>query len=158
MYAGHIGIAIAATARRPDIPLAVLVVASLLPDLLVHPLFHTVPGVVALVAAACLVGWRRWDGEVAMLLSALVLSHFLVDLLTSHLDVWPGNDLEIGLGLYDVPPLDFALEAAVIIAGWFAWRRSLHLATMQRTRPMLILLLASQAVFAVVVSGTANER
>lgn len=157
MYAGHIGIAIGATARRPDIPLAVLVVASLLPDLLVDPLFHTVPAVVALVAAAYLVGWRRWDGEVAMVLSALVLSHFLVDLLTSDLDVWPGSDLEIGLGLYDVPVLDFALEATVIIAGWFAWRRSLHAATMQRTRPMLVLLLASQAVFALLVSGTADS-
>jgi hypothetical protein len=83
MYAGHIGIAIGATARRPDIPLAVLVVASLLPDLLVDPLFHTVPAVVALVVAAYLVGWLRWDGEVAMVLSALVLSHLLVDLLTA---------------------------------------------------------------------------
>ena len=158
MYAGHIGIATGARARRPDVPLALLIVAALLPDLLVHPVFHTVPAVVVLVVAAYVVGLRRWDREVAMVLSALVASHFLVDLLTSNLDVWPGGDVEIGLGLYDVPLLDFALEGTVIILGWLAWRRSLQGALAQRTRPMLVLLLASQAVFALFVSGTANSR
>lgn len=157
MYAGHIGIALAATARRPDVPLAALIGASLLPDALVSPLFHTVPAMVALVLITYAVG-QRFVGA-GLLLAALVLSHFLVDLVMANLRVWPGrDDVEVGLGLYDYPPVEFVLEAAIIVAGWFGWRRSLADPAPDRTRPMLVLLLIAQLAFAVFVSGTANDR
>jgi hypothetical protein len=158
MYAGHVGIAIGATARRPDLPLVVLILASLLPDLLVQPIFHTAPAVAALVVLTYAAARLRWDAGAGALLAALVVSHFLVDLLTSHLRVWPNSDLEIGLGLYDLPRADFALEAVVIGAGWLAWRHALDRPNPKRTRPMLILLLVCQAAFAIFVSDTANDR
>ena len=157
MYAGHIGIALAATARRPDVPLAALIGASLLPDALAVPFFHTIPAIAVLVVVTYVVGQRL--AGAGLLLAALVLSHFLVDLVMANLRVWPGrDDVEVGLGLYDYPPVEFVLEAAVIVAGWFGWRRSLADPTPDRTRPMLVLLLVAQLAFAVLVSGTANDR
>lgn len=158
MYAGHIGIAVAATARRPDVPVAAFIGASLLPDLAVHSFAHTAPGVVLLISAAAIVGAARWDGEVGALLGTLVTLHFAADLVTSNLDVIPGSDVELGLGLYDLPLADFALEGAVIVLGWIAWRSSLPSRSGRAARPMLTLLLASQAAFAAFVAGTANDR
>lgn len=158
MYAGHIGIAIAATARRPDVPVAAFIGASLLPDLAVHAFAHTVPGVVVLIAVAAILGAVRWDAEVGMLLGALVASHFAVDLVTSDLDVLPRGDVELGLRLYDTPLADFALEGAVIVLGWIAWRSSLPTRSGRSARPMLILLLASQAAFSIFIAGNANDR
>lgn len=158
MYAGHIGVAIAATARRPDVPVAVFIGASLLPDLVVHPIGHTIPGALLLTVVAAVMAAVRWDAETAMLIAALVVSHFGVDLLTSNLAVFPGSDFELGLGLYDFPAVDFVLEAAVIVVGWFAWSRALPRATPARTRPMLILLLVSQMFFSIFISAGANGR
>lgn len=92
-----------------------------------------------------------------MLVAALVASHFGVDLLTSNLQAFPGRDARIGLGLYDFPPIDFVLEAGVIVVGWVAWRCSLPLTPPAKTRPMLMLLLVSQAFFSTFISAGANN-
>ncbi len=158
MYAGHVGFAIAATARRPDVPVAVYIGASLLPDLVVHPIGHTIPGALVLAIGAGIIAAVRWDAEASMLIAALVALHFGVDLLTSNLHIFPGTDVEFGLGLYDLPAVDFVLEAGVIVLVWFAWRRSVPNAAPARTRPMLSLLLLSQLFFSAFIAAGANGR
>jgi hypothetical protein len=158
MYAGPIGIALAATARRPDVPLAALIAASLLPDLFVVPFWHTIPGAAALVLLAFAVGGWRWDRAAGALLAALVASHFAVDLLTSNLRIWPNRDAELGLGLYDVPVADFGIEAAVILGGWWLWRRAIAGNNDDVARPMAVLLVATQVVFALFIAGSANDE
>lgn len=155
MFAGHVGVALAATQQRPDIPLAALVAASLAPNVLVFPIFHTVPAVAVMLVAATAAGRVLWDRAAGVLLAVLVVSHFATDLITSELLIWPNRETEVGLRIYDVPVIDFALEAAVILIGWSLWRRAID-APARHARTMVLVLLGSQAVFAAFVAPGAN--
>jgi membrane-bound metal-dependent hydrolase YbcI (DUF457 family) len=153
MYMGHIGVALAGKGLRPSVPLWVLVVAVLASDLLdaaaglaglsraVYPWTHSLPGALLLALAAGLayVAVAR-DGAGAAVVGAAVFSHVLGDLLTSRLPAWPGGPT-VGLHLYRFDAVDFALEAAVVIGGWWLYRRSLT-AGQRRTWPVWAILLA----------------
>ena len=156
MYAGHLGLALVETGRRPDLPLWPLVAASLAPDLMVVPLWHTIPFAAALVALAYVGGSAAWDRGAGAVLALLVASHIGADLLTSELHVWPNSGTQVGLALYDVPAVDLLLEGAAIAAGWLVWRRAVR-ADADSSRTMLVLLLVSQVLFDVFVSAGANE-
>ena len=154
MYAGHMGFALAACGIRRSIPLWLLVIASQLPDwadagfclanirpLPLGILSHSLPaiGVLAVIAAlACLAVDR--DVNAMLLVAAVVLSHAAGDYLTGIKPTWSGGPM-IGLELYKRPLIDFAVESAVIIAGWMVYRRSLP-AESRSSRPAFTLLAA----------------
>lgn len=56
----------------------------------------------------------RRDGRGAVVVGALVVSHWLLDALTHRPDLplWPGGDARIGLGLWNNVPATLALELA----------------------------------------------
>ncbi len=155
MYVGHLGLGLVAKSRRPDVPLGVFLIASVTTDLLYFSLFHTLPLVALTTAALFLAGAIRFDRHVGLLLAALVVAHLGVDLLTSGIALWP-NGSERGFRLYDTPLADFILEAPVIVAGWWVWRRTLPDTRDRAANSMLVLLLVSQALFDAFVAGTAN--
>ena len=156
MYAGHFGIALAVRARDPSLPLAWLLVASVAPDLLVLSVFHTAPAIAVVATVAFIVGRLKFSTRSGLLLGALVVAHFVADLLTSALAIWP-NGPEAGLRWYDRPLLDFIIEAGVIAVGWSLWRRSLPHDGHSRALRMLMLFVLAQAAFSVFIAGGAND-
>jgi hypothetical protein len=131
---GHLGIAGAAHAGRRDSSLVWLLGASMAPDVIdglfvlagscnPHGLYsHTLPAAAliaaAIGAAAYLATGQRATGLLAAL---LVLAHLPPDYITGRKLFWPGGEL-MGLRLYDHPIADFALEAALVIGGWWMLR------------------------------------
>ena len=139
MYVGHVGIALGAHGLRRAAPLWFLILASQLPDWTdaafclagIRPsvqgiLSHSLPAVaiLALVAAAAYAAMMR-DPAGMLLVAAVVVSHAAGDYLTGIKPTWNGGPM-IGLMLYRKPLIDFVLEAAVILGGWFLYRRSLE--------------------------------
>jgi hypothetical protein len=68
------------------------------------------------------------------------LLHLPADYLTGLKPLAPGAR-SIGLQLYEHPPVDFVIEAMVIVAGWVLWKRSLP--EDRRDPPAAWILLAS---------------
>lgn len=132
MIAGHFGIAAAVKARRPDIPLAGLMLASQWLDVVFAPLMladiehimpapdafgtgygslfidaaysHSLLGAVALSAVYGLLFAPRYGRSVAIVLAAVAFSHWLLDLIMHRPDmpILPGN-------FGDLPLLGFGL-------------------------------------------------
>lgn len=127
MYAGHAAIALAIRARRPDVPIAPLVVASYGPDwaelvlglfegrALMREVTHTIPVVLAcaLVAAGAYAALGGRTGAGAVLLAWLL--HWPADFMTAHKPLLGTADL-VGLDLYHLPAADFALESFLVVA------------------------------------------
>jgi hypothetical protein len=160
MFLGHFGLALAGKRADPTLPLAALLTASVLPDLLDPALSlagldgtmltHTGPaiaGLALLVGGVARLVTRRWSA--ALLMAGLTLSHFLADLITSKLDLWSGGPVA-GWGLYGRPWINFGLEATLILAGWTLYRATLPAS--RRGHPVafgiLGVLLALQAAIA----------
>ena len=147
----------AARARWPRVPLALLAVASVAPDIVDLALAalhacgraglysHSLPAATALailVGAAAAFWWRSpTAGWVA---AAMVLLHLPADYITGLKIVWPGGPI-IGLNLYSHPMADFALEALVALAGW-RYLRARVFSTSGLTRGLAVAaLVATQA-------------
>jgi DNA-directed RNA polymerase subunit RPC12/RpoP len=126
VYVGHAAIALAIRARRPEVPLVPLVLASYGPDWaeLILGLFegraemrevtHTVPAVLAcaLTAAAAYSLFTNRAGAGAVMLAWLL--HWPADFLTAHKPLLGTSDL-VGLDLYDLPAADFAVESFLVV-------------------------------------------
>jgi membrane-bound metal-dependent hydrolase YbcI (DUF457 family) len=154
---GHLGIAGAAHAGRRDSSLVWLLVAAMAPDLVdalfviarscnPHGLYsHTLPAAallaVVLGALSYLATGQRATG---VLVAVLVLAHLPPDFITGRKLFWPGGEL-MGLRLYDHPVADFALEAALVVAGWWLLRARAWAPRWATGRAALIGLLALQA-------------
>jgi hypothetical protein len=70
-------------------------------------------------------GWLAARSLAAGLLTGLTAgSHVLADLVTSRLTLWAGGPAA-GSHLYLHPALDFLVEAAVVLAGWWLYGSSL---------------------------------
>ena len=161
MLAGHVGVAIGALGIRRTVPLWLLIIASQLPDWTdailcssgvrsaIPGMFSHSVGAVALMAVvAGIVAFAvSRDAAGSLLVAAVVIAHLLGDFLTGLKPTWPGGPL-IGLELYKQPAYDFVVEAAIITAGWFLYRRSLEPAVRysSRTRQLLFMLIAVQAL------------
>lgn len=151
MYCGHLGIAMAANSTRRDTPVAVFVAASMAIEPFRHWLWIGIAVPITVTATAYL--WRR-DAQLAALLGTVAISHYAVDLLTSTLEIHAGGR-EIGLGWYRYSLIDFALETALICAGWWA-------SASPRTKPgwarepwqipLVATLLMAQAIFSFAVA------
>ncbi|MEQ9569050.1 MAG: metal-dependent hydrolase [Longimicrobiales bacterium] len=147
MFLGHYGVALAAKRAAPETSLGWTVLASqwldlLWPILLLvgvervriepglmpasalnfthYPLTHSLLTVLGWGVLVGLVYWltkRRARG--AMLLAALVVSHWLLDAVVHRPDLplWPGSDVLVGAGVWRSAGLTIALEFAFLAGG-----------------------------------------
>jgi hypothetical protein len=169
VYAGHVGVAIAAHGLRRTVPLWILIVASQLPDwadatLCLSGVRSTVPGMFthSLPAVFVLAGglglvWYLFsrDASGAALVLAVVATHAAGDYFTGIKPTWSGGPM-IGLELYRQPAIDFVLESAVILTGWLFYRRSFPLEKRSSRGVVIVLaaLIAIQLVADIVFSMT----
>ncbi len=146
MFAGHFAAAYAARRLAPRTSLGTLFFAAQFLDLLwpvlmlagIERLSLAPPGaIVPLVSEhfpwshslllaliwGCVVGGLYWglrhDRRGALVIGALVLSHWLLDLVVHvpDLPLWPGDPLRLGLGLWNSPRVALALELALLAGG-----------------------------------------
>jgi hypothetical protein len=147
MFVGHTALALAAKRQAPELSLGWLLAATILLDLvspvllvlgfekveigssepsfvrmtfLDYPWSHSLA--VALGYGAIVFGlarWRRVSAASALLLGALVVSHWVLDVISHVPDMplWPGESPKLGLGLWTSIPLTFAVEGTLFIAG-----------------------------------------
>jgi hypothetical protein len=142
MLIGHVGAALAGKRARGGIGLLVLLIATYIPDWtdiglclanVSNPmgmLTHSIPAVLLFMLlgfAAYAAATRDWTG--GLVVALVILSHMLLDWITGNKATWPGGPI-IGLGLYDHPIADFAVEAIVIVVGARLYGR-----TLPRRRP-----------------------
>lgn len=153
MLAGHLGVALAATRAEPRLPLAAAVAAAFWLDLVwpllllagletvridpantafTHLAFDSYPWTHSLAAVAgwSIVAYGAWlvraqPRRVAAIIAALVLSHWLLDVVTHRPDLplWPGGPL-VGLRLWDSIPGTIVVEGSLFVAGIAAYTRS----------------------------------
>lgn len=143
MYAGHAALATLAKARRPRIPIGVLVPIAFAPDwiecladALGHYnkiLSHSLVSVAIGSTLVALVYWaltrERGDAFVVWL---TYVSHWVADFITGIKPTWPGGP-QVGLMLYDHPLGDLLLETVLIIVCWLVYRRSLPAESRRRS-------------------------
>ena len=155
MYMGHLGVALAVKGLRPTVPLWVLIGAALASDLLdavaglvglgsgaVYHWTHSFPGGLALALVAALVyASISRDLVNAAVVGSAAFSHVLADFFTSRLPAWPGGP-EVGFHLYRYDAVDFAMEGAIVVVGWWLYRRSFTL-EQRKTWPVWAVLLAT---------------
>lgn len=166
MIIGHVGVAYAARARWTRIPFALLVAATMAPDLLrlgLMPLglgfqrlnlySHAFPWSVALAAGAGAVVWAIWRDRVwALVIAAVVLSHIALDVISGRKPLWIGGPT--GLDLQRFQQLEFAIEGLLLFVGWRTLRRRAPHRAITR-RVVLAALLAGHAVY---LATTLMER
>ena len=135
MITGHLGLAAAARGRWPVVPLPLLLLAALAPDLLdvgyavagicsPYGLYsHTIPIVVLTAAVLGGITFLAAGSRAAgLLVAGIVLAHLPLDFVTGRKIYWPGGPL-LGLQLYEYPLLDFLVEVPVALGGWWLLRR-----------------------------------
>jgi hypothetical protein len=134
VYAGHAAIALVAKARRPNIPIGVLVAVSFGPDwiawvfdllhrrneLISHSLVSLAIGA-TLSAVAYFIATR--DSRDSAVVALTYLLHWPADFITGIKQTWPGGP-EVGLHIYEHPFADFLIESVVVIACWLVYRMS----------------------------------
>jgi hypothetical protein len=155
MFLGHFAVAFAAKPLAPRVSLGTLFLAAQLADLIWPTLvllgverFAVRPGITAVTpldfthypyshSLAALALWgaalgavyvfvRKGGRAAALVLAALVVSHWLLDF-ASHrpdLPLAPGTAARLGLGLWHSVPATLAVEAALFAAGIAVYLRS----------------------------------
>ena len=138
MFIGHAAAAVLAGAARPRAPLLPLLLAAYGADaveILLHGAqveharamlwSHSLTALAVGGAITALVAWvisRKWD--FAVLFAAVYASHGLGDLLTGERKPAWEDGPTYGLGLYQVPAADFAIEVALLlVAAGLLFRR-----------------------------------
>jgi len=146
---GHFGLAAAVKAAQPRVPLWALMLATVWLDVIFVPLFlahieyidpvpgtdggygngiiyadytHSLVGAIVIAALTGLVVARWWGRRGAIVIGAVVFSHWVLDLVVHRADLplLPGNlgDLpRLGFGLWRYPALTATIEAALILVG-----------------------------------------
>jgi len=157
VIAGHLGVAMAARARWPRLPLLAIAVAALVPDLVDFATAalricvekglysHSLPAIAVevVVLGGGMALWRRSPAAGAMV-AAMIVLHLAADFITGEKLLWAGGPI-VGLNLYDYPLADFALETVVTYAGWRMLRASPARDALAAAPMALVLLLAGQA-------------
>lgn len=154
MFIAHFGLALAAKRAAPDVSLGRLFVAAQLSDLMWptlsllglewaridpaanasvplvfehYPISHSLAAVLLwalLFGTLHQLGGGRARG--GLVLSALVLSHWLLDLIVHvpDLPLWPGSPARLGLGLWNAVPVAHAVELSIALAGIAVYSRT----------------------------------
>jgi hypothetical protein len=147
VFVGHLAVGLAAKQRAPAVNLGWFIAAVTLLDL-IWPILvilgietvSIVPGataftplifdsypwthslVMSVVLGLVFVAIARWRGlptSIAPLLVVLVVSHWVLDVISHAPDMplWPGNSPRLGLGLWNSIPLTLLIEGAIWLAG-----------------------------------------
>jgi hypothetical protein len=156
VIAGHFGFAAAVKARAPSVPLWALMLACVWMDVLFVPLFaagietivplpgtqggygegiihadytHSLAGALLIAVTFGLVAAIWWRGSVALVLGAVVFSHWALDLPMHHADMplLPGNAGNfplLGFGLWRWPWVSAVLEIGLVLLGTFLYARA----------------------------------
>lgn len=153
MFIGHAAAAFAAKKGAPGAPIALLTGAAYLPDLL-WPIFlllgweqvRIVPGITAMspldfvsypithslvttiawgVLLALVVQKITKNGQIAAWACAMVVSHWVLDLLVHRHDLplWPGGH-KLGFGLWNAPAVAIPLEIGFFVLGVWLYLRA----------------------------------
>ena len=155
MIAGHFGLAAAIKARERQVPLWALMLATVWLDVVFVPLFiakietitpapgtnggygagtiyadytHSLIGAIVLSAIFGALFLPRWGSRSAFVISAVVFSHWLLDLIVHRADMPllprnAGNMPRLGFGLWRIPAASATLELILVLAGaYFYWR------------------------------------
>jgi hypothetical protein len=160
VYVGHAAVALGLKAREPRVPLAPLVVACYGPDcldavmMIVDPdvpravYTHSIPAVLIGAAAFSALYALVVRRPGAMQLFVGWLLHWPADLFTGRKPLFGAQPL-VGLGLYDYPRADLALETLVILIGCAIYARAFARTSAARRRVlvMTLLLVVIQAGF-----------
>jgi hypothetical protein len=153
VIAGHFGLAAGIKARQPAVPLWALMLATQWLDVVFVPLFlthveridtiggaragygngiihadytHSLVGAVVLALLFALPAAWRWGRRAAVVLAAVVFSHWLLDLIVHRHDMplWPGAPAGtplFGFGLWRSPLAAAAAELALVLWGGAAY-------------------------------------
>jgi membrane-bound metal-dependent hydrolase YbcI (DUF457 family) len=151
MVAGHFALATAARAKFPEVPLWTLMVCTQLLDIIFIPLYaagieklvtiggggygetlihadytHSLAGALIISTAAGLFA-RKWlSKQGSLVISAVVFSHWILDLIVHRMDMplLPGNFGYLpllGFGLWAEPLVSIALETVMILVAIFMY-------------------------------------
>jgi len=154
MFIGHFAVALGAKKFAPRVSLGVLFLAGQLADLIWPNLallgvekFAIEPGITAMTplnflhypyshSLVALLAWgaifaslyfvlKRADTRSAVVIAVLVLSHWVLDVLTHRPDmpVSLGDSTRIGLGLWDLPLVAVPFEVLLFAAGVWLYTR-----------------------------------
>ncbi|HET9685031.1 MAG TPA: hypothetical protein VFP15_13070 [Gemmatimonadaceae bacterium] len=167
MYAGHAAVALALKTREPRIPMAVLVAACFGPDWveLFLGLFlgraagetysHFIPGVLLGASAAALLYAVVFRRPGSRWVAIGWLSHWPADFLTAHKPlIDPGH--VVGLDFYDLPKVDFLIEASLLAVAAWLYMRAFAPDTLRR-RWVAVAALALVSVQSVLDYGLQHE-
>jgi len=142
VYAGHAALALLAKAKRPRVPLAVLVPVAFAPDWIEwiftafgrrnQEISHSFVSIgIGATLVALIYGLSRRDRSGAFIVWLTYASHWPADFFTGLKPTWPGGPT-VGLYLYKQPLADAAIEFAVIALCWLAYRQSIPAVARQR--------------------------
>jgi hypothetical protein len=136
VIAGHFGIAMATRARWSRLPLLVIVIAAVVPDIIdfttaalhicgSNGLYsHSLPAIAieSLVLGTVAALWWR-SPRAGVTVASMIVLHLAADYITGQKVLWAHGPI-VGLNLYSHPLADFALEAVVTFTGWRMLRTS----------------------------------
>jgi hypothetical protein len=148
VYAGHAALALFAKAKRPRVPLALLVPVAFAPDWIEwiftafghrnQEISHSLVSVgIGATLVALIYGAMGRGSTDAIVVWLTYVSHWAADFITGMKPTWPGGPT-VGLYLYTKPFLDAAIEFTVIAVCWLAYRRSLPPELRQRAMGWLM--------------------
>ncbi|MFD0849016.1 hypothetical protein [Sphingosinicella xenopeptidilytica] len=155
MIIGHYGLAAAVKAREPSIPLWVLMLATVWMDVVFIPFLavgvewiervpgaphyggltihadytHSLVGAALLAVALACPSARKWGARSGLLVGALALSHWFLDVIVHRDDLpllpgSPGGLPKFGFGLWTMPEAALALEILIFAMGMYAYWRA----------------------------------
>lgn len=155
MFAGHFGLAAAVKAKSPEVPLWALMLSTQMLDVVFVPLYlsgvetivpvaengygeilihadysHSLVGALLIALFVGLLAGRFWGKRGGFVITLVVFSHWLLDLLVHRADlpILPGNfwDLPLlGFGLWRFPAVSILLESILIAIGFILYFRSI---------------------------------
>jgi hypothetical protein len=148
VYAGHAALALLAKAKRPRVPLALLVPVAFAPDWIEwifagfghrnQEISHSLVSVgLGATLVALVYGALRRDSSGALAVWLTYVSHWAADFFTGRKPTWPGGP-DVGLYLYTKPAVDAAIEFTVIALCWLVYRQSLSAGSRQRAVGWLV--------------------
>jgi hypothetical protein len=164
VFAGHAALALLAKAKRPSIPIALLVPVAFAPDWIElfadalhqydreisHSLVSVGIGATAVALIYFALSRVKLDAFAVWL---TYVSHWPADFITGLKPTWPGGPT-VGLLLYAHPLGDILVESALIVACWLVYTRSLPEVSRRRAINALIPLglIGMQIVFEAIQS------
>jgi hypothetical protein len=156
MFAGHFGLAAAVKSRTPKVPLWALMLSTQLLDVFFVPFLltgtetmepvegagaygdsvihadytHSLAGALLIALAAGWLASRKWGRKGGWTIGAVVMSHWVLDLIVHRADlpILPGNAGGLpllGFGLWRWPAASMAAELLLIAVGAAMYYRSL---------------------------------